>query len=37
MKDLTENIKKESVEFIIFDISYKVFYFDTWKEQMLFK
>jgi DNA-binding Lrp family transcriptional regulator len=40
MKELTElveNVKKENIDSIIFDIMYKVFYFDTWKESMLYK
>ena len=39
MKELTElveNIKKENIESIVFDIMYKVFYFDTWKEKILY-
>ncbi|NVM36493.1 MAG: Lrp/AsnC family transcriptional regulator [Candidatus Lokiarchaeota archaeon] len=40
MKELTElveNIKKEDIDSIIFDIMYKVYYFDTWKEKILYK
>jgi DNA-binding Lrp family transcriptional regulator len=37
LTDLVENIKKEKIDSIIFDIMYKVFYFDTWKEAMLYK
>jgi len=40
MKELTqlaENIKKEKIEILLFDIMSKVFYFDTWKEDMLYK
>jgi len=40
MKELTglvEKIKKEKVNSILFDILYKVYYFDTWKESMLYK
>ncbi|MFX1325743.1 MAG: Lrp/AsnC family transcriptional regulator, partial [Promethearchaeota archaeon] len=37
LTDLVENIKKESIDSIIVDIMYKVFYFDTWKESMLYK
>ncbi|MFX1419651.1 MAG: Lrp/AsnC family transcriptional regulator [Promethearchaeota archaeon] len=37
LTDLVENIKKENIDSIIFDIMYKVFYFDTWKEQILYK
>jgi len=40
MKELTElveNIKKENINSIIIDIMYKVFYFDTWKENLIYK
>ncbi|MFX1437033.1 MAG: winged helix-turn-helix transcriptional regulator [Promethearchaeota archaeon] len=40
MKELTElveNIKQEKIESIVFDIMFKVYYFDTWKEKLLFK
>ncbi|MFX0140518.1 MAG: winged helix-turn-helix transcriptional regulator, partial [Candidatus Hodarchaeota archaeon] len=40
MKELTElvdNIKKENIDSIIVDIMYKVFYFDTWKEKLIYK
>ncbi|MFX1322451.1 MAG: winged helix-turn-helix transcriptional regulator [Promethearchaeota archaeon] len=40
MKELTklvENIRKENIESIIFDIMSKVSYFDTWKEKLLYK
>jgi len=37
LDDLVENIKNENIDSIIFDIMYKVFYFDTWKEKMLYK
>ncbi|MFX0180546.1 MAG: winged helix-turn-helix transcriptional regulator [Candidatus Hodarchaeota archaeon] len=40
MKELTElvdNIKKENIDSIIVDIMYKVLYFDTWKEKMIYK
>jgi len=40
MKELTklvENIRKEKIESIIFDIMSKVSYFDTWKEKLLYK
>ncbi|MFX1409501.1 MAG: hypothetical protein ACFFA6_04060, partial [Promethearchaeota archaeon] len=37
LTDLVENIKKENIESIIFDIMFKVFYFDTWKEKILYK
>ncbi len=40
MKELTElveNIKKENIDSIIIDIMYKVFYFDTWKEKLIYK
>ena len=40
MKELTElveNVKKENIDSIIFDIMYKVYYFDTWKEKILYK
>ena len=37
LTDLAENIKKEKIDSVLFDIMYKVFYFDTWKESMLYK
>ncbi|MFX1447974.1 MAG: Lrp/AsnC family transcriptional regulator [Promethearchaeota archaeon] len=40
MKELTElieNIKREKIDSVLFDIMYKVYYFDTWIEQMLYK
>jgi len=40
MKELTElveNIKKENIDSIIFDIMSKVYYFETWKENILYK
>ncbi|MFW9946227.1 MAG: winged helix-turn-helix transcriptional regulator [Candidatus Odinarchaeota archaeon] len=40
MKELTElveNIKKENIDSIIVDIMYKVSYFDTWKEKLIYK
>ncbi|MFX1374320.1 MAG: Lrp/AsnC family transcriptional regulator [Promethearchaeota archaeon] len=40
MKELTslvENIKKETIDSIIIDIMYKVYYFETWKEKILYK
>ena len=37
LTDLVENVKKEKIDSILFDIMYKVFYFDTWKEKMLIK
>jgi DNA-binding Lrp family transcriptional regulator len=40
MKELTElvdNIKKEKIDSLVFDIMYKVNYFDTWKESMLYE
>ena len=40
MKELTnlvDNIRKENIESIIFDIMSKVSYFDTWKEKLLYK
>ncbi|MFW9865282.1 MAG: Lrp/AsnC family transcriptional regulator [Candidatus Thorarchaeota archaeon] len=37
LTDLVENIKKEKTDSIITDIMYKVFYFDTWKESILYK
>jgi DNA-binding Lrp family transcriptional regulator len=40
MKELTElveKIKKENIDSIIFDIMSKVYYFDTWKEKILYK
>ncbi len=37
LTELVENIKKENIESIIFDIMYKVYYFDTWKEKILYK
>ena len=35
MTDLVEDLKKEKIESIVFDIMYKVYYFDTWKEKFL--
>ena len=40
MKELTElieNVKKEKIDSLVFDIMYKVYYFDTWKESMLYE
>jgi hypothetical protein len=40
MKELTElieNIKKENIDSLVFDIMYKVYYFDTWKESLLYE
>jgi len=37
LTELVENIKKENIDSIIFDIMYKVYYFDTWKEKILYK
>jgi DNA-binding Lrp family transcriptional regulator len=37
MTDLVEEIKQEQIESIIFDIMYKVYYFETWKEKLLYK
>ena len=37
MTDLVEQIKQEQIENIIFDIMYKVYYFETWKEKLLYK
>ena len=37
LTELVENIKKENIDSIIFDIMYKVYYFETWKEKILYK
>jgi DNA-binding Lrp family transcriptional regulator len=40
MKELTElvdHVKKEKVDSIMFDLMYKVYYFDTWKEKLLYE
>lgn len=37
LTDLAEKVKKEKIDSILFDIMYKVFYFNTWKEAMLYK
>ncbi len=37
LNELIENIKKEKVEALVFDIVYNVFYFDTWKEKKLYE
>ncbi|MFX0001492.1 MAG: Lrp/AsnC family transcriptional regulator [Candidatus Hermodarchaeota archaeon] len=37
LTELVENIKKENIDSIVFDIMYKVYYFDTWKEKILYK
>jgi len=37
LTELVENIKMENIDSIIFDIMYKVYYFDTWKEKILYK
>ncbi|MFX0019614.1 MAG: Lrp/AsnC family transcriptional regulator [Promethearchaeota archaeon] len=37
LTELVENIKKENIDSIIFDIMYKVFYFDTWLEKLIYK
>ena len=37
LTDLVENIKREKVESILFDIMSNVYYFDTWKEKLLYK
>jgi len=37
LNELVENIKKEQVDSLIFDIMYKALYFETWKEKLLFE
>ncbi|MFX0039612.1 MAG: Lrp/AsnC family transcriptional regulator [Candidatus Heimdallarchaeota archaeon] len=40
MKELTElveKIKQENIDSIVFDIMFKVYYYDTWKEKLLYK
>ncbi|MHA1784897.1 MAG: hypothetical protein ACTSVY_02630 [Candidatus Helarchaeota archaeon] len=40
MKELTtliDNLKKEKIESIVFDIMNEVKYFDTWKEKILYE
>lgn len=37
LTDLVENIKKEKIDSIVVDIMYKVFYYETWKEKLLYK
>ena len=37
LTELVESIKKENIDSIIFDIMYKVYYFETWKEKILYK
>ena len=37
LTQLVDDIKKENVESILFDIMSKVIYFDTWKEKLLYK
>jgi len=40
MKELTqivENVKKEKIKSILFDIMSSVYYFDTWKEKLLYE
>ncbi len=37
LNQLVEKIKQENIDSIVSDIMYKAFYFDTWKEKMLFK
>ncbi len=37
LTELVEDIKKENIDSIVFDIMYKVYYFDTWKEKILYK
>ncbi len=33
--DLIENVKREKIESLLFDIMYKVYYFETWKEKLV--
>ncbi|MDX1798909.1 MAG: winged helix-turn-helix transcriptional regulator, partial [Candidatus Lokiarchaeia archaeon] len=37
LTDLVDSIKQENIDSIVFDIMYKVYYFDTWKEKLLYK
>ena len=37
MTNLVESIKQDEIESITFDIMYKVYYFETWKEKLLYK
>ena len=37
LTELVDNIKKENIDSIIFDIMYKVLYFDTWLEKLIYK
>ncbi|MFW9828089.1 MAG: winged helix-turn-helix transcriptional regulator [Candidatus Thorarchaeota archaeon] len=37
LNQLVENVKQENIDSIVSDIMYKAFYFDTWKEKLLFK
>ncbi|MFX1572257.1 MAG: winged helix-turn-helix transcriptional regulator [Promethearchaeota archaeon] len=37
LTELVENVKLENIDSIIFDIMYKVYYFETWKEKILYK
>ncbi|MBN1799904.1 MAG: winged helix-turn-helix transcriptional regulator [Candidatus Lokiarchaeota archaeon] len=36
LNEIVESVKKERIESVTFDIMYKVMYFDTWKEKLLF-
>ncbi len=37
LKLLVEKIRKEQIESVSFDLMYRVFYYDTWKEERLYK
>jgi DNA-binding Lrp family transcriptional regulator len=37
LNELVEKVKQEKIDSIVFDIMYKVYYFDTWKEKILYK
>ncbi|MFX0006017.1 MAG: winged helix-turn-helix transcriptional regulator [Promethearchaeota archaeon] len=37
LTDLVDSIKQENIDSIVFDIMYKVYYFDTWKEKLLYE
>ncbi|NHJ22860.1 MAG: winged helix-turn-helix transcriptional regulator [Candidatus Lokiarchaeota archaeon] len=37
LNELIENVKKEKIDSLVFDIMYKVNYFDTWKESILYE
>jgi DNA-binding Lrp family transcriptional regulator len=37
LNGLIDNMKAETIDSIIFDIMYKVLYFETWKEKILYK